>query len=251
MNGMIFDIKEMSVHDGPGIRTTVFFKGCPLRCRWCHNPEGLESRPQLMYKYNSCVGCNNCLKQCNHDLCKGFGKCIYSCPNNCLEVVGKSINTNELCDELIKGASVLGDSFGGFTFSGGEPLSQPSFLFELCERLSDYHLCIETSGYASEEVFKNMLSKIDFVIMDLKLFDEEQHKLYTGVSNKTILSNFNFLKNSKKPYLIRTPLIPNITDTDENLNGIKALIGNCEWEKIPFNGAAESKYKMLNMEYKK
>ena len=251
VKGRIFDVQRFSVHDGPGIRTTVFLKGCPLRCKWCHNPEGLEAKQQLMYKYNSCTGCKNCIKECNHDLCKGFGKCVYLCPNNCLEVVGKYVEANELCDELIKGAAVLGDTFGGFTFSGGEPLAQPDFLFEVCKELKDFHLCIETSGYASEEVFKRMLSVFDFVIMDIKLASDILHKEYTGVSNKTILSNFNLLKNSGKPFIIRTPLIEGVTDTFENLNAIKEIIGDSNWEKLPYNAAAEAKYKMLNMVYKK
>ncbi len=249
MTGRIFDIKEMSVHDGPGIRTTVFFKGCPLKCKWCHNPEGLSPETQLFYKYNSCVKCGKCNTSCTHEECKRFGKCIYVCPNNCLNIVGRDVEAKGLAEELINGADVLGDSFGGFTFSGGEPLAQPEFLIELCEYLKGNHLCIETSGFASETAFKNVLEKLDFVIMDIKLFDGDLHKEYTGVSNRIILNNFELLKKSGKPFIIRTPLIPNITDTKDNLDSIKNLIGDAVWEKIPYNAAAESKYKMLNIEY--
>ena len=143
MTGIIFDIKEMAVHDGPGIRTTVFFKGCPLRCKWCHNPEGLLFEPQLMYKSVRCIDCKSCQRECNHLECQPFGRCIHSCPENCLEIAGREISVKELADELKASAKVLGDSFGGFTFSGGEPLSQPEFLLSLIEELSDYHLCIE------------------------------------------------------------------------------------------------------------
>ena len=249
MNGVIFDIKEMAVHDGPGIRTTVFFKGCPLRCKWCHNPEGLTSEPQLMYKQARCIKCGRCKTECNHPECQPFGKCIRVCPQNCLEISGRTVDAKELANELKENAEILGDGFGGFTFSGGEPLAQPKFLIELMDELKDYHLCIETSGYAKTEVFSEILEKLDFVIMDIKIADSELHKKYTGVSNSRILENFETLRKSGKPYLIRTPLIPNITDTKENLEGIKKIIGNADWEKLPYNKMAGAKYKMLGMKY--
>lgn len=249
MTGIIFDIKEMAVHDGPGIRTTVFFKGCPLRCRWCHNPEGLSFEPQLMYKQVRCIGCKSCKRECDHAECKPFGHCILSCPENCLEIAGKKIEAKELAAELKKSAEVLGDTFGGFTFSGGEPLAQPEFLLELIENLKDYHLCIETSGYASEETFKKIIEKLDFIIMDIKLADSLLHKEYIGEGNEQILRNFQILKDSGKDYLIRTPLIPNITDTEDNLGKIKEIIGDSQWEKLPYNEMAGAKYKMLSMEY--
>ena len=148
MNGVVFDIKEMAVHDGPGIRTTVFLTGCPLRCKWCHNPEGLSFEPQLIYKDARCIDCKNCQKKCEHQECQSFGRCIYACPENCLEISGKKVTANELAKELKKSADVLGCDFGGFTFSGGEPLAQPEFLLKLIEELKNYHLCIETSGFA-------------------------------------------------------------------------------------------------------
>lgn len=249
MTGTIFDIKEMAVHDGPGIRTTVFFKGCPLRCRWCHNPEGLSFEPQLMYKQVRCIDCKSCKRECDHEECKPFGRCILSCPENCLEIAGKKIEAKELAAELKKSAEVLGDTFGGFTFSGGEPLAQPEFLLELIENLKGYHLCIETSGYASEETFKKIIEKLDFIIMDIKLADSLLHKEYIGEGNEQILRNFQILKDSGKDYLIRTPLIPNITDTEDNLGKIKEIIGDSQWEKLPYNEMAGAKYKMLSMEY--
>lgn len=250
MTGTIFDIKEMAVHDGPGIRTTVFFKGCPLRCIWCHNPEGLTSEPQLMYKYARCIDCKNCQRECNHDECKPFGRCIHACPENCLEIVGKKVTANELAVELKKSADVLGNDFGGFTFSGGEPLAQPEFILELIEELKDYHLCIETSGYADSDIFKTVIDNLDFIIMDIKLADSDLHKKYTGVGNEQILENFEILKGCGKPYIIRTPLIPNITDTKENLDAIKQIIGDSHWEKLPYNTMAGAKYKMVGIEFK-
>lgn len=249
MIGTIFDIKEMAVHDGPGIRTTVFFKGCPLRCRWCHNPEGLSFEPQLMYKDIRCIDCKNCQKKCQHHECQPFGRCIHACPENCLEIAGKRVEAKSLADELRKSADVLGDSFGGFTFSGGEPLAQPEFLLEIIEELKDYHLCIETSGFADSEIFKSIVDKLDFVIMDIKLVDGDAHKKHTGVDNKLILQNFEYLRKCGKPYIVRTPIIPDITDTSENLKAIEEIIGNSKWEKLPFNAAAGAKYRMLGMEY--
>lgn len=249
MTGMIFDIKEMALHDGPGIRTTVFFKGCPLRCKWCHNPEGLIQKPQLMYKQARCLDCKMCQKTCTHPECQPYGRCIHACPENCLEIVGREVEVKSLADELRNSANILGDTFGGFTFSGGEPLAQPKFLFALLEELSDYHLCIETCGYAKRDVFECIIRKMDFVIMDLKLADPTQHRLYTGVDNTCIVENFHILQSSGKPFVIRTPLIPGITDTEENLSAIKGIIGDSEWEQLPYNAMAGAKYAMLNMPY--
>ena len=202
-----------------------------------------------MYKDVKCIKCGKCETECNHIECKPWGKCIYACPENCLEISGKKITAKELATELKKSADVLGNDFGGFTFSGGEPLVQPQFLMELIEELKEYHLCVETSGYASSEIFESVLEKLDFVIMDIKLADCELHKKYTGVDNKQILKNFEFLKKSGKKHLIRTPLIPKITDTKENLDGIKQIIGDSEWEKLPYNAMAGAKYKMLGMKF--
>ena len=249
MKGVIFDIKEMAVHDGPGIRTTVFLKGCPLRCKWCHNPEGLTSDPQLMFKQARCVKCGRCMTKCGHPECQPFGRCIHMCPQNCLEISGRTVEAKELAKELKENAEILGDSFGGFTFSGGEPLFQPKFLIELINELKGCNLCIETSAYAPSEVFREVIKRLDYVIMDIKLADTERHKKFTGVGNEAILSNFEFLKKSGKPYLIRTPLIPNITDAQDNLDAIKQLIGTSDWEQLPYNKMAGAKYKMLGMSY--
>lgn len=249
MTGTIFDIKEMAVHDGPGLRTTVFFKGCPLRCRWCHNPEGLNFVPQLMFRSARCRGCGNCRKECNHPQCQSFGRCIQACPENCLSITGRQVSAADLARELRQSAEVLGSSFGGFTVSGGEPLAQKDFLLALLEELKEFPLCIETSGYADPEVFRQVLDRLSFVIMDIKLADPVAHKTYTGVSNEKILENLRILQVSGKLHLIRTPLIPGITDSEENLAAIQALIGNSPWEKLPYNVLAGAKYKMLDMEY--
>lgn len=250
MKGMIFDIKEMAVHDGPGVRTTVFLKGCPLRCKWCHNPEGLMMSPQLMFRESRCCHCGNCMKPCAHSECAPYGRCIYACPKNCLEISGRSVSAEKLAEEIIPTADFMGTFFGGFTFSGGEPLYQSDFLLELIGLLKKYHLCIETSGYAEAKVFSQVVDKLDSVIMDIKFAESEEHQKYTGVGNSVILENFSYLKSSGKPYIIRTPMIPGITDTEKNLSGIKRIIGDSSWEMIPYNPLAGAKYKMLGMKYR-
>ena len=249
MTGTIFDIKEMAVHDGPGLRTTVFFKGCPLRCRWCHNPEGLASAPQLMYKKARCTGCGGCRAPCDHEICKPFGRCIRRCPENCLEITGRTLTAEALAQELLRSADVLGENFGGFTFSGGEPLFQPSFLLETAAELKGYHLCMETSGYAEDTVFRAAVEKMDYIIMDVKLADGDLHRKYTGRDNALILQNLACLRSCGKPHLIRTPLIPGITDTEENLQAIRRIIGESPWEKLPYNPMAGAKYEMLGMAF--
>lgn len=249
MSGIIFDIKEMAVHDGPGIRTTVFLKGCPLRCVWCHNPEGLDIAPQLVYRDSRCLKCGRCLKKCDHEECKPFSRCLHACPEGLLSISGKNYSAKELMDELLISKKVLGNNFGGVTFSGGEPLMQYGFLLETAELLKDINICIETSGFAEQGVFNRVLEVVDFVIMDIKLADSELHKKYTGVSNEIILKNFETLKKSGKPHIIRTPLVPNITDTENNLRKIKEIIGDSKWEKLPYNNLAGAKYKMLGMEF--
>ena len=249
MKGMIFDIKEMALHDGPGIRTTVFLKGCPLRCKWCHNPDGFSTARELSFNSSLCIDCGSCRRECEHEECKPFSRCIRACPRGILRIVGREVGAEELLDELISGASVLGESFGGFTFSGGEPLMQWEFLSELLRHLSSYHRAIETSGYAEESVFRSVIDRCDLVIMDIKIADSERHKFYTGRDNRLILNNLALLLASGKPHVIRTPLIPGITDTDENLSAIKALIGDAVWERLPYNTMAGAKYALLGRKY--
>ena len=173
---------------------------------------------------------------------------IHSCPENCLEIAGRSVSANDLAEELKQSAQILGSSFGGFTFSGGEPLAQPEFLPELTEQLKGYHLRIETSGYTDSETLKKLIDKLDFVIMDIKLADSKEHEIYTGVTNERIIENLHILKNSQKKHIIRTPLIPGITDTKNNLDKIELLTGDSKWEKLAFNHMMGAKYKMLGMD---
>ncbi len=252
MMGSIFDIKEFSVHDGPGSRVTVFLKGCPLRCLWCHNPEGLKQEKQLMYKGAMCGHCGQCFKKCDHPECQPFDRCIHVCPNQCLEISGKEISAQELAKKLAEYQTILKMSDGGITFSGGEPLMQADFLCEVIDTLrekTDLHIAIQTSGYADEETFKKVVEKVDYIMMDLKLADREEHKKYTGLYNDIILRNFRYLRGCGKEYIVRTPLIPDITDTKENLSVLAEIIGDSPWEQLSYNNLAPVKYEMLGMEY--
>ena len=214
MNGIIFDIKEFTVHDGPGSRITVFLKGCPLRCKWCHNPEGLSSARQLMYKENFCTHCGACNRPCKHEECKPFGRCIHACANGCLSIVGEEVSGDVLAQRLLKSADILHMMGGGITISGGEPLLQPTFVCELTEKLGSVHKAIQTSGYATPELYREVIGHFDYVLQDIKLVDREAHIRYTGVSNENILRNVEWLKTSGKPFVFRVPLIPGITDTE-------------------------------------
>lgn len=248
MIGTVFDIKEFSLHDGPGPRVTVFLKGCPLRCRWCHNPEGLNPNPQLMIKYNLCTKCGRCMQKCEHEECQSFERCIYACPNGLISVSGIEYEADELAKKLMSNADFYKSNGGGVTISGGEPLMQADFVCGLFEKVS-MHRAIQTCGYSDANNFKKVIEMCDFVMMDIKIADREKHKEYTGVYNDIILKNYDYLKNSGKKFVVRTPMIPNITDTTENLNSIEKIIGDSLWEKLPYNEMAEAKYPMLNMEY--
>lgn len=243
MRGLIFDIKEFSTNDGDGVRTTVFFKGCPLRCIWCHNPEGLSPAPELYERTEGCLACGLCRASCTHEECKPFGRCLHVCPKNLVRPVGRYYEPEELAARLLSQKSFFDSMGGGITLSGGEPLLQADFCEALLSLLSGkLHLAIETSGYATHEDFVRIASKCDYVMMDLKLMDEAKHRTYTGVSNDRILENAKWLKDSEIPHLFRTPLIPGITDTAENLAAIATFIGDDPIELLPYNTLAAAKY---------
>ena len=241
--GNIFDIQRFSVSDGPGIRTTVFFKGCPLRCMWCHNPEGLSASLELFELAEGCLQCNLCRQGCDHPDCQAFDRCLHICPKNLLRTVGKEYEVEELAKKLLAQKSFFDTMGGGVTLSGGEPLMQSKACIALLQELKGkLHTTIETSGYASASDFERVIHLCDFVIMDIKLMDEEAHKHLTGVSNAQILSNAKLLMKSGVSHLFRTPLIPGITDTDENLRAISEFIGEERIELLPYNELAPAKY---------
>ncbi len=249
MNGTIFDIKEFTVHDGPGARVTVFMKGCPLRCVWCHNPEGLDRKPELMHRRSMCVHCGNCKKGCDHPQCQGFDRCVLACPNGCLSIAGEEMTPRALADRLSQYVPMLNAMGGGITFSGGEPLLQGEFLLEVMALLPDAHIALQTSGYALSGLYSRVAQRVDYVLQDLKLADPGLHKDYTGVDNQLILENVRWLKQSGKPFVFRVPLIPGITDTAENLNALARITEDYSVELMPYNPMAGAKYPMVGRTY--
>ena len=249
MLGTVFDIKELAIHDGPGTRITVFLKGCPLRCLWCHNPEGLDAAPQLAVKQTLCVGCGTCAVPCSHPECQPYGRCLHACPNGCLSVKGERIDSDTLATRLRANADVLALLGGGITVSGGEPLMQADFVCELAEKLSGIHLALQTSGHASAETYRRVISHFDYIMQDVKLADPQLHKRYTGVDNTRILENIRILRQSGKPFLFRVPLIPGITDTEENLRAISRIVEDAPVELLKYNPFAGAKYDTVGLTY--
>lgn len=254
VTGTIFDIKQFAVFDGPGIRTTVFLKGCPLHCMWCHNPEGLSFEPQLMVSHNSCVHCGKCREVCKHpDQCILCGDCIRVCPDRLRKICGQRMTAQELAAKLLKDREYLTSQGGGVTFSGGEPCSQPEFLLECLDLLEPMHCSIETSGYCAPGVFRKIIEKLDHIIMDIKMVEEKEHIYYTGVSNRQILENLEQLKKSGKPFRIRIPVIPGVNDSEDNFEKTAGLLKDCESlemvELLPYHKTAGAKYEMVGRTY--
>lgn len=255
MKGLIFDIKQFAVFDGPGIRQTVFMKGCPLHCSWCHNPEGQLPYPQLMVSYASCTNCGACRTVCPHlDACTACGICVSACPLNLRHISGEYVTSEELKDRLDKDADFYDSEGGGVTFSGGEPLMQADFLLELLPMISYMHRAIETSGYLRPATYKEIYQNLDLVIQDIKIFNREKHRRYIGVDNDWILENAEYLKHGDKPFIIRIPLIPGVSDTEENYQQISSFFEGAKnlirVELLPYVTVAGAKYGMVGREYK-
>lgn len=277
-SGVVFDIQRFSVHDGPGIRTTVFLKGCPLRCLWCHNPEGISPHPELMFFGYKCLGCQTCARVCpkgaitfgggqgeggpgkelpqlDRKKCTGCGICVEACPSGAWRLVGQKITVEELISAVERDAILYDRSAGGVTFSGGEPLFQPDFLLsalKVCkERL--IHTAVDTSGYAPWPLLEKIAPFVDLFLFDLKPMDEEEHQRYTGVSNRPIHENLRKLVETGRAVVVRVPLIPGITDTERNVQALVAFLreirnGIQGVELLPYHDVAE-KYQRLGKTY--
>lgn len=223
ISGVVFDIKEFAVHDGPGIRTTVFLKGCPLSCSWCHNPEGQSREPQVL---RSPMG---------------------------ERIAGREYSSGDLATYLNRQASILKANEGGVTFSGGEPLLQAAFVAEVIDQLDGLHVLLDTSGYGSEDHFRLLTERSDLVHFDLKIIDEPLHRCFTGCSNGPILRNLGLLSEMGVPFIVRVPLIPGVTDTGENLAAIaktvRGLPGLVRVDLLPYNKMAGAKYRAAGMEF--
>lgn len=239
-NGIVFDISRGSLHDGPGIRTTVFLKGCPLRCKWCHNPESQSFQPQLSYNDGKCMRCGTCAAVCPEEVhefigdkhkvdysrCRLNGKCIHECPTGALSVIGKSIPAHEVMAEVLKDKKFYANSGGGLTVSGGEPTSQLDFLLELLSiaKHEGISTCIETCGYAKREAFEKVLPLADCFLYDYKLTDSKMHSEFTGVPNDLILSNLEYLHGAGAGIILRCPIIPGINDNEAHFRGIAEIM---------------------------
>ncbi len=268
MNGTILNIQRFCTDDGPGIRTTVFLKGCPLHCVWCHNPESQAKRCEIMFDTQKCIECGSCSAVCsqkchsfdaNHtfkrDTCIGCGACAEACPTKALTLYGKRISVCEAYNEVKRDKVFYKTSGGGVTISGGEPLFQPDFTAELLKMCKEngIHTAIETSGFADEKSLFSVIEHCDLVLFDIKETDEELHKRYTGVPLKPILKNLQLINERGIPFIVRAPIIPSLNDRESHfsaLKGIRASMSFCQGIQImPYHKIGSYKYELLNREY--
>jgi pyruvate formate lyase activating enzyme len=267
--GIVFDIKKFSIHDGPGIRTTIFFKGCPLRCWWCHNPEGLAPEPELMVQANRCIKCDACLDVCAHgaiswdgdevftdaEKCVRCGACVAACYAEARQIVGREMTVTQVMAEIERDVPFYDESSGGATFSGGEPLLQWDFLLELLRacKARGIHTAVDTCGFAPWEVLDGVREVVDLFLYDLKLMDDARHREFTGVSNALILSNLQALSQRGHDTVVRLPLIPGINDDEENLQKMgsfaAALPSLIRIDILPYHGLGDEKYGRLKKPY--
>jgi len=267
--GKIFNIQRFSIHDGPGIRTIVFMKGCPLRCLWCSNPESQKLNDEIVYLKSSCRKCKNCELVCkrkaiaveenrvaiNRKICNNCGECIQVCPNRALKKIGEEYTVEEVINEIEKDRAFYVRSGGGVTFSGGEPFFQPSFLLSLLRKchLNGFHTCVETSGYQQWEIIRELLGEIDLVLYDIKEIDTQKHIKFTGVDNKLITENAKKIANYGVPLVIRIPIIPNLNVDSDSISRFGQFIKELKNIKgivlVPYHKYGVSKYESLGRNY--
>lgn len=267
---LVFDIKRFAVHDGSGLRTTVFFKGCPLRCKWCQNPEGLSPKRRPVYFSNSCIHCHRCEQFAKDNQMKyrndrpyfnlqykgDFDNLIRACPSGAIRYDSEEYDIESLMDKIKEDRIFFRDD-GGVTFSGGEPLMQGEFLVEILNRCKkeNIHTAIETTMFASLDFIKKVLPYLDLIYIDFKVFDENKHEKLTGVSSKIIKEHIQYILESehKNKVIIRTPLIPSMTATDDNITAISSFLVNIysevQYELLNYNPLASSKYELVDLEY--
>ena len=253
---IIFDIQRNSFVDGPGIRTTVFFKGCNLKCAWCHNPESQSAKPQMMFYKDKCTGCGKCKSVCPYHLeqCELCGKCTLYCPVDARKVCGKEHTVDEVLKEVLKDKAFYETSGGGVTFSGGECMLQIDFLAEILKKCKEngIHTAVDTAGHIPFESFEKILPYTDLFLYDIKIFDSQKHKQYVGVSNELILENLKKLFERKAKLWIRIPVIPDVNDSIEEIQKMKDFlktIGTAEKiELLPYHAMGENKYRAIGKE---
>jgi pyruvate formate lyase activating enzyme len=269
MKGIIFDTQNYAIYDGPGIRTLIFLKGCPLRCVWCQNPESHKLQPQISYFEEKCVRCEQCVEACPNDalqlldnkiqrdesLCVVCGSCVDACPNEVMEVIGEQKSVKELVEIALRDKPFYDNSGGGITISGGEPTMQYEFLIELLKAMKeqDIHTAIETCGYFKEDLLLSLVEYTDLFLFDFKQMNSSIHKEYTGVPNEMILSNFQLLHSmiGSDRIIPRIPLIPGINIAEENLDAIASFLKQINYQGsvhlMPYNKLTKTKYEKLGM----
>jgi glycyl-radical enzyme activating protein len=269
--GVIFNIQRYSIHDGPGIRSVVFMKGCPLRCEWCSNPEGQGLVPEMEFYSLRCQRCGRCVEVCprgavnrsldcppaakvDRQACDLCGVCVEACPFDAWGTSGRRVTVEEVVAEVKKDVAFYRKSGGGVTLSGGEPLVQPSFVETVVKRLGDanIHTAIETCGHAPEQVFRQVVESADLVLYDVKHADPWEHQRLTGVSNERVLDNLRALVGMGKPIVVRVPLIPGWNDTEVSLRAMGALVSSLgirEVHLMPFHQLGKDKYPRLGKRY--
>ena len=263
---LIFDIKRYALHDGPGIRTTLFLKGCPLRCAWCHNPESWSPKPQKLYKRSKCIGCGSCVAACSQDAieltpdgvvptenrCVLCGKCTDACPAAALEMSGRAWPMDELMAEVEKERGVMADSGGGVTLCGGEPLMDPDYALGLLRELGrrDFHRAVDTSLFVSPELIPEVARECELFLVDLKTMDSEVHRKYTGVPNDLILNNIRLLSGLGARYFIRIPLIREVNADRDNLEATARFLTSLptppeEVDLLPYHDIGKGKHERM------
>lgn len=267
--GTIFNIQKFCVNDGPGIRTTVFFKGCPLNCIWCHNPESKKAVPEVFYNASKCVKCGKCAMKCEKNChifendthkyarpeCIICGNCCDVCPTEALEVAGYTITADEALKDVMKDKVFYDNSGGGMTLSGGEPMMQFEFALELMKKAKEngIHTCMETCGFADSDKYRKIAKYTDIFLFDYKITDPQDHKKYTGVSNEKILANLFMLDEMGKNTVLRCPVIPTVNDNEEHLLAIaqtaNKLRNILEVNIEPYHPLGSGKSEMLGKDY--